>query len=225
MLAIDHHAGHQDVGAHYECQSDLIFHECRSDLVLHECRSDLVIFKRWPSAHWSPLRVSKHLVVSRRWPLGSTSAVNLHESISSSLEDYNKQIGQLKQEMNDATRGADSIRNDINALAQRYAVIDRDEEYGAEYILDLQKQLSLLAGNSKVDLNGSVDNRSMTSTTPTDELQSRLDDAIASECPFCGDLMIREISLSFLLPEESNYADSWDITPPAGSQKILPMTM
>lgn len=32
--------------------------------------------------------------------------------------------------MNDATRGADNIRNDINALAQRYAVIDRDEECG-----------------------------------------------------------------------------------------------
>ncbi|MQL89401.1 hypothetical protein Taro_021975 [Colocasia esculenta] len=201
------------------------------------------------------------------------------EAICSSLEDYNKQIDQLKQEMNDATRGADSIRNDINALAQRYAVIDRDEECGgchrrilgmggaqrmsrsyasvgqmapfyifpcghafhaecliahvaqhtsrtqAEYILDLQKQLSLLAGNSKVDLNGSVDNGSMTSTTPTDKLRSQLDDAIASECPFCGDLMIREISLLFILPEESNYAASWDIMPPAGSQKILPMTI
>ncbi|KAF3633336.1 hypothetical protein FXO38_24717 [Capsicum annuum] len=32
--------------------------------------------------------------------------------------------------MNDATRGADNIRNDISALAQRYIVIDRDEECG-----------------------------------------------------------------------------------------------
>lgn len=32
--------------------------------------------------------------------------------------------------MNDATHGADNIRNDISALAQRYAVIDRDEECG-----------------------------------------------------------------------------------------------
>lgn len=46
------------------------------------------------------------------------------------MEDYNKQIEQLKQEMNDATHGADNIRNDISALAQRYAVIDRDEECG-----------------------------------------------------------------------------------------------
>ncbi|KAG2268100.1 hypothetical protein Bca52824_062655 [Brassica carinata] len=52
------------------------------------------------------------------------------ETICSSLEDYNKQIEQLKEEMNDATRGADNIRNDISALTQRYAVIDREEECG-----------------------------------------------------------------------------------------------
>lgn len=56
--------------------------------------------------------------------------VLLQEAICSSLEDYNKQIELLKEEMNDATHGADNIRNDINALAQRYAVIDRDEECG-----------------------------------------------------------------------------------------------
>lgn len=32
--------------------------------------------------------------------------------------------------MNDATHGADNIRNDISALAQRYVVIDRDEDCG-----------------------------------------------------------------------------------------------
>ncbi|CAL5417903.1 unnamed protein product [Camellia sinensis] len=52
------------------------------------------------------------------------------EAICSSLEDYNKQIEQLKQEMNDATHGADNIRNNISALAQRYAVIDCDEDCG-----------------------------------------------------------------------------------------------
>lgn len=32
--------------------------------------------------------------------------------------------------MNDATCGADNIRNDISALAQRYTVIDWDEQCG-----------------------------------------------------------------------------------------------
>lgn len=52
------------------------------------------------------------------------------EAICSSLEDYNRQIEKLKQEMNDATHGADNIRNDISALTQRYAVIERGEDCG-----------------------------------------------------------------------------------------------
>lgn len=189
------------------------------------------------------------------------------EAICSSLEDYNKQIEQLKQEMNDATHGADNIRNDISALAQRYAVVDRDEECGvckrkiltaageyrmtqgytsagpmapfyvfpcghafhaqcliaqvtrctdeiqAEYILGLQKQLTLLGSEVRKDQNGSLTEESITGMTPANKLRSQLDDAIASECPFCGDLMIREISLPFILPEEAEQVSSWEITP------------
>lgn len=39
--------------------------------------------------------------------------------------------------MNDATHGADNIRNDISALAQRYTVIERDEECGVLAVLML----------------------------------------------------------------------------------------
>ncbi|KDP24193.1 hypothetical protein JCGZ_25850 [Jatropha curcas] len=198
------------------------------------------------------------------------------EAICSSLEDYNKQIEQLKEEMNDATHGADNIRNDISALAQRYAVIDRDEECGvckrkillvggdyrisrgytsagpmapfyvfpcghsfhapcliahvtrctdrtqAEYILDLQKQLTLLGEGTRKDLNGGISEESIARATPVDKLRSQLDDAIASECPFCGELMINEISLPFILPEEAQQVSSWEIKPHnLGNQRTL----
>ncbi|GLT94181.1 hypothetical protein SLE2022_119360 [Rubroshorea leprosula] len=195
------------------------------------------------------------------------------EAICSSLEDYNKQIELLKQEMNDATHGADNIRNDISALAQRYAVIDRDEECGvcrrkiltvgmdyrmargytsvgpmaplyvfpcghafhslclithvtqltrrtdetqAERILDLQKQLTLLGSESRKEPNGVLTEDSITSLSPVEKLRSQLDDAVASECPFCGDLMICEISLPFIqpsTPEEEKEVMSWEIKP------------
>ncbi|KAL5972999.1 Vacuolar protein sorting-associated protein 18 like protein [Asimina triloba] len=150
------------------------------------------------------------------------------EAICSSLEDYNKQIEQLKQEMNDATHGADNIRKDISVLAQRFAVIDRDEECGAEYILDLQKQLSLLGNRRAADSNGTVEDETITSTTQADKIRSLLDDAIASECPFCGDLMIREISLPFILPEEADQVSSWEIKPQQSqlvNQRSLPITI
>ncbi|KAK6918988.1 Pep3/Vps18/deep orange [Dillenia turbinata] len=202
------------------------------------------------------------------------------EAICSSLEDYNKQIEQLKQEMNDATHGADNIRNDISALAQRYALIDRDEECGvckrkilnvgsdqrtargytavgpmapfyvfpcghafhaqcliahvtrcthraqAEYILDLQKQLTLLGSEFRKESNGGFSEETIPTMNPVEKIRSQLDDAIASECPFCGDLMIREISLPFILPEETDHVASWEIKPHnLGSQKSLSLAI
>ncbi|CAN8293989.1 unnamed protein product [Cochlearia groenlandica] len=189
------------------------------------------------------------------------------EAICSSLEDYNKQIEQLKDEMNDATRGADNIRNDISALTQRYAVIDRDEECGvckrkilmmtgdfrmaqghssagplapfyvfpcghsfhaqclithvtscahedqAEHILDLQKQLTLLGSETRRDINGNRSDEPVISTTTAEKLRAELDDAIASECPFCGELMINEIALPFIKTEETQHSASWDLRP------------
>ncbi|CAL0323663.1 unnamed protein product [Lupinus luteus] len=198
------------------------------------------------------------------------------EAICSSLEDYNKQIEQLKEEMNDATHGADNIRNDISALAQRCTVIERDEECGvcrrkiltagrefgmdrgytsvgpmapfyvfpcghafhaqcliahvtrctveshAEHILDLQKQLTLFGSEARRESNGTLSAEdSIPSMTNVDKLRSQLDDAIASECPFCGDLMIREISLPFIIPEENQHVLSWEIKPNVGSQRNI----
>ncbi|KAK8706536.1 hypothetical protein V6N13_050097 [Hibiscus sabdariffa] len=189
------------------------------------------------------------------------------EAICSSLEDYNKQIELLKQEMNDATYGADNIRNDISALAQRYVVVDRDEDCGvcrrkilatggdyrmasgytavgtmapfyvfpcghafhahclishvtrctnesqAEYILSLHKQLTLLNSEVRRESDGGMTSEAITSVNPTDKLRSQLDDAVAGECPFCGELMIREISLPFIMPEEAQQVNSWEIKP------------
>lgn len=54
------------------------------------------------------------------------------------------------------------------------------------------------------------------------QIRLQLDDAIASDCPFCGDLMIREISSPFILPEEAQQVASWEIKPHnLGSQKSL----
>ncbi|KAK8969414.1 hypothetical protein KSP40_PGU010128 [Platanthera guangdongensis] len=201
------------------------------------------------------------------------------EAICSSLEDYNMQIKILKEEMDDATHGADNIRSDITALAQRYAVVERDEECGvckrkilsaggahqvgrgympigpmapfyvfpcghsfhaqcliahvtqcttqsqAEHILEIQKQLSLLGGKVTKDAGNRANDDSVTTTVSANKLRSKLDDAVASECPFCGELMIREISKPFISQEESEQVASWQIKPQVSTQKILPMSL
>ncbi|KAI8004433.1 Vacuolar sorting protein 18 [Camellia lanceoleosa] len=159
------------------------------------------------------------------------------EAICSSLEDYNKQIEQLKQEMNDATHGADNIRNDISALAQRYAVIDCDEDCGVcqRKILTAGWDHRMARGYTSVGamapfyvfpcghaFHAQCLIAHVTRCTHRDQIRSQLDDVIACECPFCGDLMIREISLPLILPGEAYEAASWEIRPHnIGAQKSL----
>ncbi|RDX77567.1 hypothetical protein CR513_42290, partial [Mucuna pruriens] len=92
----------------------------------------------------------------------------------------------------------------------------------AEYILDLQKQLTLMGSEARRESNGTLSSEeSIPSMTTVDKLRSQLDDAIASECPFCGDLMIREISLPFIHPGEGLHVLSWEINPNVGSQRNI----
>ncbi|XP_072969864.1 vacuolar sorting protein 18 [Typha angustifolia] len=203
---------------------------------------------------------------------------DFQEEICKSLKDYKNRIEQLIGEMNDATQGAENIRSDINALAQRFAFIGSNEDCGvckrkiltaggpqhvgrsytsvgdmaplyvfpcshvfhtqcliahvtrcttptqAAYILDLQKQLSLMDGRSTKDSGGNAIDANITRMAPVKTIRTQLDDAIASECPFCGDLMMRDIALPFIQPGEAELIASWEVKPQVATQKILPMT-
>ncbi|KAI4319817.1 hypothetical protein MLD38_033371 [Melastoma candidum] len=86
-------------------------------------------------------------------------------------------------------------------------------ETQAGYILDLQKQRTLPGSQARRDQNGGINDEPVTSTTSAEKLRQQLDDAIAGECPFCGELMIREITLPFILPKEAQEVTSWEIKP------------
>jgi len=44
-----------------------------------------------------------------------------------------------------------------------------------------------------------------------EQLRAQIDDAVAGECPFCGELMIKEISEAFISSEEIDSVASWSI--------------
>lgn len=196
------------------------------------------------------------------------------EAICASLEDYNRQIEELKRDMNDATHGAENIRSDITALSQRYAVVKRDEtckvcgqrilaSKGAQgaagvarsytslvapfyvfpcehafhaqcltdYVLQhtdkseqerirgLLRQITSLgfkeasSRSSKSVYNGhdeEVDTANG-NMSPMDKVRAQIDDAVAGECPFCGELMIKEIAEAFISSEETDVVSSWSI--------------
>jgi len=176
--------------------------------------------------------------------------------------------------MNDATLGAENIRNDITALSQRYAVVKRDETckvcgqrilaskgaLGAsgtarsytslvapfyvfpcehafhaqcltDYVLQhtdssekerirgLLRQITSLGfkevseRSAKSAYNGPEEETDTVNgnLSPLDKLRAQIDDAVAGECPFCGELMIKEISEAFISSEEIDSVASWSI--------------
>lgn len=57
--------------------------------------------------------------------------VRVQEAICGSLEEYNKHIDDLKQEMEEATESAKRIREDIQEMRNKYGVVDSQEKCAA----------------------------------------------------------------------------------------------
>lgn len=43
------------------------------------------------------------------------------------------------------------------------------------------------------------------------QIRAQIDDAVAGECPFCGELMIKEIAEAFISSEETDEVASWSL--------------
>ncbi|KAG0626001.1 hypothetical protein M758_2G095100 [Ceratodon purpureus] len=191
------------------------------------------------------------------------------EAICASLEDYNREIEELKRDMSDATLASEDIRNDINALSQRHAVVKRDEtckicgqrllvpkvapgaarSYTAfmapfyvfpcehafhsqcltDYVLQhtdqgekerirsLLKQITSLGLEeantqpAKSVYNENDDCTAHGNMSPLNKVQTQINNAVAGECPFCGELMIKEIAEAFISSEETDEVASWSL--------------
>jgi hypothetical protein len=155
------------------------------------------------------------------------------DAICTSLQEYNQHIQDLKEEMEEATKSAEVIREEIQSFRNRYAFVKaRDEcsicdlqllmrpfylfpcghRFHSDCLLtelnpmlppgkrnklhDLQRQLATFSARD--------DNVSMGSVTMSarDQIKADIDSIIASECLYCGDMMIRSIDQPFIEDED-----------------------
>ncbi|TPX64225.1 hypothetical protein SpCBS45565_g06048 [Spizellomyces sp. 'palustris'] len=197
------------------------------------------------------------------------------DEICSALEEYNEHIDELKAEMDEATKSAESIRLDIRELRNRYTTIPVAERckscrsplltrqfyvFPCEHVFhadclsnqvirestpakskriqDLQERITQEIAAKRaalVDEGGSILSSAMlgmrrvkeageASPVPSggetkgnnkarspDTLKEELDDLIASECPLCGDLMIKSVDRPFIAQDEGDTIRSWQL--------------
>ncbi|GCB62256.1 hypothetical protein scyTo_0009488 [Scyliorhinus torazame] len=168
------------------------------------------------------------------------------EAICSSLQEYNKHIDELKQEMEEATESAKRIREDIQEMRNKYGVVESQEKcascdfpllnrpfylflcghmfhsdcllqevvphlspYKQTRLEELQRKLvsSNQAKSRQRPKEGEGSDRGQQSR---DQIKADIDDIIAAECIYCGELTIKSIDKPFIDPqkcEEEN--NSW----------------
>jgi len=175
------------------------------------------------------------------------------EEICSSLEDYNRHIEELKIEMEEATKSADLIRQDIKNLRNNYGSVssgrncdlcdypvitrefylfpcchvyhsaclrnemmkhlDKVQRARVNELLTAISQLNQESGVKKklTSLDEKSEANVTVSVNKIDALKDELDDYIASECLYCGDMMIKSIAEAFIGSEDALDIASWSV--------------
>ncbi|KAL4656442.1 vacuolar protein sorting-associated protein 18-like [Arapaima gigas] len=165
------------------------------------------------------------------------------EAICSSLEEYNKHIEELKQEMEEATESAKRIREDIQHMRNKYGVVESHEKcaacdfpllnrpfylflcghmfhydclfqevsphlssYKQSKLDELQKKLAATSQPTKTRHRMKEDETAAASLGKSqlsrEQIKADIDDIVASECVYCGELMIRSIDKPFIDPNK-----------------------
>lgn len=171
------------------------------------------------------------------------------EAICNSLEEYNKHIEELKQEMEEATESAKRIREDIQEMRNKYGVVESQEKCAAcdfpllnrpfylflcshmfHYDCLLQEVSPHLSAYKLSKLE-ELQKKLLTTSQPTksrhrpkeedavslgkgqlsrQQIKSDIDDIIAAECVYCGELMIKSIDKPFIDPQKyEDEKSSW----------------
>lgn len=172
-----------------------------------------------------------------------TTIDEFKDQICKSLDDYNMQIKELKDDMAEYTHSADIIRNDIKSLRNRYGFIGANQKCDICGQPALLRQFYLfpcthvfhtdclmrevkrtLPQAQRAHLKELKEKLSRSVASGTDiktavaqgipireQIQSEIDELIASECFYCGDRMIESITEPLITADETNEAREWNL--------------
>ena len=173
------------------------------------------------------------------------------EAICQSLQEYNRNIEALKEDMKSATESARQIRQEIKEFRNKFTIIRTEDKcvvcsYAVltrwfyafpcghlfhsdclitevmpylkqsqqKRIEEIRRNLSIGSSFSQMKTTNDVfadQSNSIAAANERERLLTELDDIVANECFYCGDVIISCIDEPFILPEEMSLVmDGWD---------------
>lgn len=162
---------------------------------------------------------------------------NFKEAICDSLQEYSENIRKLKKEMKQASDSAKVIRDEIVAaktehhyvkstdrcdlssellMTKPFYIFSCGHKYIADYLADAvenylepKKKTELHEIRSRIQMLESERNIKIVQNK-LDQAYSELEEIIASDCLFCGDLMVKNVDTLFIASEEfDRRRDDW----------------
>ncbi|KAK3863078.1 hypothetical protein Pcinc_031108 [Petrolisthes cinctipes] len=158
------------------------------------------------------------------------------DAICSSLQEYNQHIEDLKQEMDDASKAAESIRKDIQKFKQKFSYVHAQDrcckcdyplltrpfylfpcshkfhqdclsDSVSDYLSDAKrKKLSELKGKLIAISNDESGTTSVGQWGDREQIRAEIDSIVAGECLYCGDLIVANIDTPFISNRD------WELT-------------
>jgi len=175
----------------------------------------------------------------------NTHIDDFKEEICASLKDYNADIESLKHEMEEATRSAESIQNDIRELRNRFGCIASDQlcdlcgqpvlirqfylfpcqhvfhddclmhemrkHLEPDALMQVDVLMKAIAELKRKPRHSNVLNENILRVKQRQQMKAELDNLVASQCIYCGDIMIKAVDNLFISPAERDQIESWAI--------------
>ncbi|KAK9468292.1 Pep3/Vps18/deep orange family-domain-containing protein [Lipomyces arxii] len=146
------------------------------------------------------------------------------EEICVALEEYSRNIDQLRKEMDESAKTSETIRADIRSLSSRFAIVEPGERcFICSYPL-LSRQFYVFPcqhsfhGDCLVSKVMEISNvrvrRKLSELQIEEEKGSNLDDLdaiVASECVVCGPYMINSVDKQFVDDKDVALAAEWNL--------------
>ena len=150
------------------------------------------------------------------------------EEICAALEDYSRQIDELKREMDESANTAQHIKDDIKALDQRYAIVEPGERcwkcrlpllmrqffvfpcqhaFHADCLGEMVMQMAGMGKGKRIRELQTEVGRGVALGKRRERMVRELDGLVAGACVLCSDLAVKQIDEPFVT--EADDKNEW----------------